>query len=75
MGSLWRRFLKGWKAFWHPVGKAQTILILSIIYWLLMPFFSLIRFRDPLRKRLGERSFWIRRKPVELSLERQRFPF
>jgi hypothetical protein len=73
--SIWRRFLKGWKAFWHPIGKAQTIVVLSVIYFVILPFFSLVRFKDPLRKRLGLPSYWIRRRPVALDLERQRLPF
>ncbi|MBI1851151.1 MAG: hypothetical protein HYR85_12480 [Planctomycetes bacterium] len=72
---MWKRFVKGWKAFWHPVGKVQTIILLSVLFFVILPFFSPIRFKDPLRKRLGGPSFWIKRKPVVLDLERHHFPF
>jgi hypothetical protein len=75
MKSVWRSFLRGWKAFWSPVGKFQTLLILSVIYWVVLPIFSLVRFKDPLRKRREGDSFWTARRPLELDVDRQHLPF
>ena len=75
MTAWWSRFLKGWKAFWSPVGKFQTIVLLSVIYFLITPIFSLVRFSDPLKKRLSGDSFWTRRRPIDPNLERHRLPF
>jgi hypothetical protein len=70
--ALWQ----GWKKVAHKIGVAQTGVILTLFYWLIVPVFSLIRLQNPLRLRLpAGRSFWIERPPADHSLERARQQF
>ncbi len=65
------RFWQGWKRVAHKIGVAQTYVIITLLYWLIVPVFSLIRLQNPLRLRQsGDRSFWIDRKPTGNSLDR-----
>ncbi len=64
---LWQR----WKKFAHTLGVAQTYIIVTLFYWLIVPIFSLIRLQNPLRLgQPGDRSFWLERKLSGNSLER-----
>ena len=55
----------------HKLGVAQTYVIVTLFYWLIVPIFSLIRLQNPLRlHQSGDRSFWIGRKPTGHSLDR-----
>lgn len=66
----------GWKRFAHKVGVVQTIVLVWLFYWLIVPVFSLIRFGNPLRLRPNRPgSFWISRKPRAHSLEEVRRQF
>ena len=63
---LWR----GWKAFARALGYVQTVLVLTVLYLLLLPFFSLVRLRDPLRRRLDAAgSWWEPMEPVDATIE------
>ena len=67
MKKLWEH----WKKFAHKLGVAQTYVIVTLLYWLIIPFFSLIRLQNPLRLRLPkDGSFWIERAPKPNVLER-----
>jgi len=71
MSDFLKRFWQGWKKFAHVLGVAQTYVIVTLFYWLIVPVFSLIRLQNPLRLRQpADRSFWIKRKPAGNSLER-----
>ena len=64
--SIWR----GWKAFAHFLGRIQTTVVLTLLYLVLLPVFSLVRLRDPLRRRLGEGdSYWEPMEEVDASVE------
>jgi hypothetical protein len=65
----------GWKRFAHRVGVVQTYILISLLYGLIIPFFSLIRLGDPLRLRTKSSSFWIVRPRREPSLEQARQQF
>ena len=60
---LWR----GWMAFARVLGRVNTTIVLSIIYFLMVPLFALWRLGDPLRLKLSRgdqtRSYWIERTP------------
>ncbi len=65
-GTWWRRLAR-------QLGRAQTHLLVAIVYWLVVPVFSLVRLADPLRLRRNARhSFWIIRRPPRHSLEEAR---
>jgi hypothetical protein len=52
----------GWKRFALKLAMVQTYILVSLMYVLIVPFFSLIRLADPLRLRPGTRtSFWMNR--------------
>jgi hypothetical protein len=63
---LWR----AWMALARFLGKCNMLLVLTLIYWLVLPFFALYRLADPLalRPRPG-RTFWRERPPREPTLE------
>jgi len=53
-------FKEKWMKFANKVARVQTIVIMTVIYFLLVPFFSLIRLWDPLKLRLKKTadSYW-----------------
>ena len=60
-----------WKRFAHKLGVAQTYVIVTLFYWLIVPVFSLIRLQNPLRLRqVNNGSFWLERKPAPNTLDR-----
>ena len=63
-----------WKRFANFMGRIQTFILMTIIYFLIVPFFSLMRFSDPLKLKLKKESatYWEPKKPVDTSLERMR---
>jgi len=70
MPEFLKKLWQGWKKFAHKLGIAQTYVIVTLFYWLIVPFFSLIRLQNPLRLRqANNRSFWIERKPTGNSME------
>ena len=66
-----KKFWEGWKRFAHKLGVIQTYIIVTLLYWLIVPFFSLIRLQNLLRLRQpSDRSYWIERKSTDNSLDR-----
>ncbi|MCS6886235.1 MAG: hypothetical protein RMM17_10300 [Acidobacteriota bacterium] len=51
-----------WKKLALTIGYYQTRLILTLIYFLIIPIFTLIKLKDPLRKRHSAPS-WLNRLP------------
>jgi hypothetical protein len=71
VSDLLKNLWQGWKKFAHKLGVAQTYVIITLFYWLIVPLFSLIRFQNPLRLRQPDgSSFWIERKPTGNTMER-----
>jgi hypothetical protein len=60
--TLWR----GWLKFAHVLGTFQMMLILTIIYWLIVPWFAVPMklLSDPLRFRKPAGSAWRDRQAV-----------
>ena len=76
MRSFLRRLYKGWMVFAHALGRVQTYLILSLIYFLALgliaPFVRLFM-RDPLsRSMLWNGSAWSPKPPTNLSIDEAR---
>lgn len=71
------KIFKAWKNFGHKIAKAQTWLLMFIIYFLIVPFFNIIRLRDPLKLRLDEKagSYWEKKKKLDTSLEGMKLPY
>lgn len=58
MLDILKKIWAGWKKFAQVLGKIQTTILLTLIYFLIIPFFSLLRLKDPLCKRLEGLSYW-----------------
>jgi hypothetical protein len=71
MAESFKKLWQGWKKFAHKLGVIQTYIIITLFYWIIVPFFSLIRFQNLLRLRQpADRSYWIERKTTDNSLAR-----
>lgn len=58
------------------MGMVMVPVFLTVVFIVVLPVFSLIRFKDPLRKKLrAEGTYWEPHKPHEATLERMRHPF
>ena len=58
------------------MGAVTTVILLSVLFVVLLPVFSLIRFKDPLRMKLHkEGSYWEDHRHHESTLERTIRPF
>lgn len=79
MKRLLSRLYKGWMAFAHALGRVQTYLILSVIYFLavgIIGFLMRLFSGDPLDRRLRDRaSVWVPKERTNLNLEEARRPF
>ncbi len=67
----------GWMTGASWMGRVVTPVLLTVLFVLLLPIFSLIRFADPLRLRLkppGE-SYWEDHKHHDATLDRTARPF
>ena len=76
MRSYLRRLHKGWMAFAHALGRVQTYLILTLIYFLavgLMAPFVRLFMKDPLSRRMsGDGSAWTAKAGTNLNIEEAR---
>lgn len=74
--AIGRRLYIAWMTLTVPIGLVMSTLLLTLLYFLLLPVFSLIvRRQDPLRKKLGGPTYWEDYKPHEPTLDRMRRPF
>ena len=75
--KLGARVYVAWMSAAVPVGMVMSTLMLSVLFFVLLPVFSLIvRRGDPLRTKLtDDPSYWEDYKPYEHSLERMKRPF
>lgn len=64
--ALFRR----WTAGAHAVGVAITVVLFSLMFVVLLPFFLVVRRGDPLRKRLGAATYWEPAPPHDPSMDR-----
>jgi hypothetical protein len=64
-------FISKWKKFANKVARVQTVILMSIIYFLIVPFFSLIRLSDPLKKKIKKKcdSYWEPKKDIDISID------
>jgi hypothetical protein len=67
-------FMSKWKRFANRMGRIQTFILMSVIYFLIVPIFSLVRFSDPLKLKLKKKAatYWEPKQPVDTSLESMR---
>jgi len=67
----------GWMTVAVCIGTVMTFIVLSVLFVVLLPVFSLIRLKDPLRLRLlgPGQTYWEDHKHHEATLERTIHPF
>ncbi len=66
----------GWMTSAMYLGIVMTTLMLSALFFVLLPVFSLIRLKDPLRLKLKPSdSYWEDPTPHEATIDRMRKPF
>jgi hypothetical protein len=72
MVSRMSRILTALRLAGRWVARAQALVLLTLVYFLALPLFSLCRLADPLKlsRRRHEESTWRPRAPVEPSVER-----
>jgi len=65
--TAWRQ----WKRFIVFLGNVQIVIVLTIVYWLLMPFIALpFKFlSDPLAARKNAKSAWKDENPAPHDME------
>ena len=73
---LARAVYVGWMSVVVPVGMVMSTLLLTVLFVVVLPVFTLIRLKDPLRKRLKkDGSYWEDSKPHEATIDRMMRPF
>jgi hypothetical protein len=72
MVSRMTRILTAFRLAGRWLARGQVLLLLTLVYFLALPLFSLCRLADPLKlsRRSREASTWRPRRPVEASVER-----
>jgi hypothetical protein len=65
MPEFLKRAWERWKAIAHVIGNFQARLLLSVFYIILTPMFALIvKAKDPLDLRSGNRESYWRQRPT-----------
>lgn len=71
-----RRLYVAWMTAAVYLGTVTSFILLSVLFFILLPVFSLIRLKDPLRRRWNRSgTYWEPHKPHEPTLERMMRPF
>lgn len=74
--SITKTVYVGWMTATAPIGIVMSTILLTLLFVLILPVFSLIvRMADPLRRKLGGATYWEDYKAHEPTLERMRRPF
>lgn len=75
--KIWEGFKKGWMKFAHTVGKVNSTILLSILYFVVVGVYSIIsRFLKlliwPFRKK--PQTYWVSREKT-LDPQSHKYPF
>jgi len=72
-----RQIWEGWKKIAHKLGVIQTNILLTVLYFLIIPIFALIAGKKRLRLKLdpAATSYWEDVKPLSNSIEDAGRPF
>jgi len=73
--GLARRVYVGWMTAALAVGAVMTRVLFTVVFVVVLPLFALIRFRDPLRKKLTAESYWENYDRSDATMERVSRPF
>jgi len=62
-----------WMRATAPIGMVMSTILLTLLFVFLLPLFALVvRWGDPLRKKLGGSTYWEDYKPYHNTLDRMR---
>jgi hypothetical protein len=80
MKSIFRAIKRMWLLFGQMLGKVNTILLLSLVYFVVIGFMALVMrlFRkDLLQKKMDydQASYWKTRETSEQTLDRYKYQF
>ncbi len=80
MRKILKTLWAGWKYFAHIIGVVNTRIILTILYFVLFGFVSIILFvlRNDLlqrRRKIIKQSFWKAKEPQKLDLNLYKHQF
>ena len=77
MGECLRALWKGWLRLARAIGTVNTVLLLTVLYWLVVvPLGLVLRLlgKDPLRLRRGsEPTRWHEKRPLQLDRLHKQF--
>lgn len=67
---------RGYLSFGKIFSEFVTFGIMSVIYWACLPFFTVMKFSDPLHYAdTGAKSYWDAKIPMAQTLDRYTRPF
>jgi len=77
MMEFLKKLKAGYMAALRPIAMLMTWVWMILIYFLVIPFFTPIKLKDPLRKNLSSdsTSYWCKRTQVPQTIERHMRPF
>lgn len=72
-----RQIWEGWKKIAHKLGIINTYILLTVVYFLVIPVFALIAGKKRLRLKLepGAASYWEDVKPLSNTMKDASRPF
>lgn len=71
--SLARPVYVTWMRASTPIGLVMSTVLLTVLFVFVLPLFSLVvRWGDPLRRKIGGTTYWENYKPYEHTLDRMR---
>lgn len=74
--TVGRYIYVGWMSVAVAIGMVVTPVLFTVLYFLILPIFTLVRLTDPLHVKIGrQETYWEVPKPYEPTLERMRRPF
>lgn len=74
--ALGKKVYVNWMLAAAAMGRVTMPVLFTLMFIIILPIFTLIRFKDPLRKRMGaEDGYWEKHKPHEATIERMQHPF
>ena len=70
-----KKFWQGFKAVAETIQWFMTGVMCTVLYFTVLPFWSVMRFSDPLRKKLGADTYWEPHVNSPATLDRFSRPF
>lgn len=75
MRAFFRRLWEGFRVVAEAIQAFMLGVMCTILYFTVLPFWSVMRLWDPLRTRLGADTYWEPYKNPEPTVDRFRRPF